>query len=286
MTSRNSTQSTPSRVGWKQLWPYALLSLIAFICAALLLAAFFFSADKIVALGLTGKLYYIVLLPLGLCVSAFLFGVLRAYGAYTGHVYGGRLELGGAAVGFFLVVVLGFTLPEPSQNFSLTILVHGSKGNTDMALRSSGSVVLDTGELRRTASIGPNGDALFPEIPANLRGRTAAVGLDSDNFELSDPRTTLQLTPATFYVEVHPKSGRLAGYVYDPDHVPLSGVTLSAGNLRATTNDQGYFEMQIAGDDAHREITLAAAKSDYVGWNGIEQANSNDLIITLQKNAK
>ena len=156
MTNRNRVQATPPRVGWKHLWPYALLSLIAFVCAALLLAAFLFSADKIVALGLTGKLYYIVLLPLGLSVSAFLFGALRAYGTYRGRLHGGRLELGGAAVGFFLVIILGFTLPEPSQNFSLTVLVHGPKGDTDMVLRSSGSVILDTGELRRTAAIGPN----------------------------------------------------------------------------------------------------------------------------------
>lgn len=283
MTNRNRSAELPPRVAWKQIWPYALLSLTAFVCAILLLSAFLFFADKILILGLTGQLYYIVLLPLALSVSAFLFGAMRAYARYQGRLHGGRLELGGAAVGFFLVVILGFTLPEPTQNFSLTIVSHGPKGNTDMVLRSSGSIVLDTGELRRTAAIGHNGEAVFPEIPANMRGRTAALGLDSDDFELSDSMASLQLSPTTYYVEVRPKPGKLTGYVYDSDHDPLAGVTVSAGSLQTTTNDQGYFLVQVTGDYARHDLTLVATKSGYTAWTGIELANSNEVIIVLQK---
>jgi hypothetical protein len=283
MKNRGQGKSPHYHAGWKQIWPYALLSLVAFVCGCLFLAAFIWHADRIVALGLTGKLYYLALLPLGLCVSLILFGVLRAYAKYRGRVFGGWLELGGPAVGFFLVVVLGFVLPEPAQNFSLTIIAHGPKGNTDMVLRSNGSIILDTGGLRRTAAIGVNGDAVFLEIPASLRGQKASVGLDADGFELTDRQTALTLTPNTFYVEVHQKPGRLAGYIKDSDGQPLPAVTVSVGNIRTVSNDQGYFEMYITDEEGHHNVTLVATKPGYRTWTGFEIANSNDVIITLER---
>jgi hypothetical protein len=66
-------------------------------------------AEKLVALGLTGKLYYIVLLPLGLSVAGFLFGVVQSYATFKGKQLDGNLVLGGPIVGFFLVVVLGWS---------------------------------------------------------------------------------------------------------------------------------------------------------------------------------
>jgi hypothetical protein len=240
-------------------------------------------ADRIVALGMTGKIYYIVLLPLGLCVSAFLFGALRSTGMYRGRVFGGWLELGGAAVGFFLVLVFGFYLPEPAQNFSLTIIVHGPKGSADMVLRSGGSIVLDTGGLRRTAQIGPNGDAVFLEIPANMRGRKASLGLDAEGFEISETQSELTLSPSTLYIEVRQKPGRLAGYVKGADGQPLQGVTVSVGEIRTATNDQGYFEIQVTGEEADRDVTLVATKPGYNSWTGLEVTNSNDVAIMLRK---
>jgi hypothetical protein len=277
-----SGRSKPPPPGRNEIWPYALLSLTAFVCACSLLAAFLWHADKIVQLGLTGKLYYIVLLPLGLCVSAFLFGALRSIGKYRGKLFGGVLELGGPAVAFFLAVVLGFALPEPAQNFPLTVIVHGKEGLSDMVLRSRGSVVLDTGELRRTASIGANGDAVFLEIPANMRGKTASVGLDTNGFELVDTNPTLTLSPSTFYLEVRRKLGRLAGHVTS-SRQPLPGVTVAVGKTQTTTNDEGYFEMQIALNDAHSDLTVVATKPGYKAWTGFGIPDSNDMSITLDK---
>lgn len=282
MRDRGREELAPLLPRWKQIRPYALVSLVAFICATLLLLAFIWHADKIVALGLTGRLYYIVLLPFGLCVSVFLFGVLRSFGIYRGRVFGGLLELGGPVVGFLLVVILGFALPEPAQNFSLTIIAHGPLSNTDMVLRSTGSIILDTGALRRTAPIGPNGDALFPEIPANMWGRKASVGLDAEGFELAEPQKQLTLSPTTFYVEVRLKPGLLAGHVYADDQ-PLPGVTLSAGRTQTTTDGQGYFEMQVAGIETNSEVTLVATKTGYTAWSGLEVPNSNELSLTLHK---
>ena len=64
-----------------------------------------------------------------------------------------------------------------------------------------------------------------------MRGRKASLGLDSEGFELAVPQSDLTLSPATFYVEVRPKPGRLAGYVKGADGDPLQGVIVSVGRF-------------------------------------------------------
>lgn len=283
MKKQGRGEADPQRASWKQIWPYALLSLVALVFAFVLLVLLIWHADKIVALGLTGRLYYLLLLMFGLCASTILFGVLRSTAMYQGHVFGGWLRITGPAVGCFLIVILGFALPEPTQNFSMTIIAHGPKGNADLVLRSSGSIILDTGGLRRTARIGLNGDAVFLEIPANMHGQKVSLGLDAEGFELAEPQSELTLSPTTFYVEVHQKPGRLAGRVKDTNGQPLPGVTLTVGKIRTTTDDQGYFEMPVTGEEVDQNLTLVATKPGYKTWTGLEVTNSNEITISLDE---
>jgi hypothetical protein len=81
--------------GWSKVAPYAALSLATFVCASILPALLLWKPEKLVALGLTGYLYYLVLLPFGLLAAAFLFGALRPSASYRGKQFGGILELGG-----------------------------------------------------------------------------------------------------------------------------------------------------------------------------------------------
>jgi len=284
MNDKEREELEPYRADWKQVRPYALIALVAFVCGIALLMVFMRNLDKIAATGLTGKLFYVVLMPLGLCTSLVLFGVLRATARYSGKQFGGTLEVGGSAVIFFLVIILPFVLPERAHNFSVTIIVHGSKGNADMVLRSSGSIVLDTGGQRRTAPIGLNGEAIFLEIPADMRGRKASLGLDAEGFEIAETETetALTLSPSTFYVEVRKKTGRLAGYVKATNGQPLPGASLSVGKIQTTTDNQGYFELQFPGEEANGEVTLSATKKGYKAWTGLEFTNSNDVTVPLQ----
>ena len=55
---------------------YSFISLGIFLCSLLLLVLLLFNADKLTRLGLTGQVYYLVLVLIGLCAAVFLFGVL------------------------------------------------------------------------------------------------------------------------------------------------------------------------------------------------------------------
>ena len=97
---------------------YGLISLISFGCGAVVLALLLWKADVLTRLGLVGKVYYVALLPLGLCAAGFLFGAMRSFAGYKGEHLGGVLELGGPVVAFVLVVGGGFFLGAATLNLS------------------------------------------------------------------------------------------------------------------------------------------------------------------------
>src|SRR5688500_3950658 len=100
---------------------YAILAAGAAVFGCVVLSVMLWNLKTLSALGLTGQLYYLVLLPLGLCVALVLFGSMKSYASYKGkriggERFGGVLELGGPIVGFALTLVLGFVLPSPAPS--------------------------------------------------------------------------------------------------------------------------------------------------------------------------
>ena len=281
MHEENPRDQSNSR-SWKTIAPYAILSLVSFLCGLVLIGLLLWNAEKLVALGLTGNLYYLALLPLGLSAAAFLFGALRSYAHYSGTQFGGALELGGPVVAFLLVVILGFFLPPPASNFLETVFVHGAGGQQDLVLRSTGLVVIDIAGYRRKAPIDQDGAAIFPEIPANFRGQEVPVALDAEDYELVDPHLRLRLTPSSVYVEVRRKRGIINGSVRDDDGKPLAGVSVAVAGIKTLTNESGYFELAIPGDRIQPSMTLTAVAPRFVSWSDAVVSNSNDVMITLQ----
>jgi hypothetical protein len=68
-----------------EILPYALIALASFVCGIGVLLLMLWKAEALTKLGLIGNLYYVVLLPLGLCAAAFLFGVMRSFARYKGE---------------------------------------------------------------------------------------------------------------------------------------------------------------------------------------------------------
>ena len=150
------------------------------------------------------------------------------------------LQLGGPVVAFLIVIILGFWLAPAASNFPLTVYAHGAGGPQDLVLRGSGYIIIDTAGLRRQALIGNDGEAFFPEVPANFRGQKVPVALDADGYQPVDLHQEAHLTGASVYVEVRKKPGRIRGYVAEqnPDsYRPYLANTLNdLGDLDTAQN--------------------------------------------------
>jgi hypothetical protein len=281
--SRRSSKGASSQERSREIILYGVISLICFLCGVGILSLMILNADLLGRLGLTGNLYYLVLLPMGLAASGFLFGVLRSYARYSGKQLGGVLELGGPIVAFLLVVILGFVLVKPITTFPLTVYVTGEAGRQDIVLRNSGRVLLDLGGYRRAASIGADGQADFPEIPANFQGQEVPVSVESEAFEVSDTKQKYRLDGPSIYVPVRRKDGHLSGWVKDENGNPITGVRINIAGLSKVTDSSGYFEFAIPGQQMQEDLHLEALASGYapVNLNSVIPG-ANPLTIQLR----
>lgn len=262
---------------------HAVLALVAFLCFAVLLAIVLWKADKLSALGLTGNLYYLVLVPLALSASAFLVSALRSHASYKGHQLGGTLELSGAVVVFFLVVILGFKLLPAPPTFPLTIFVHGPAGPEDLILRNFGHVLLDLGGDRRSELIGEKGLVHFSEIPSSFRGQPVNVSLEAAGYELVGPGQKLVLTGTSLYLEVRRKPGHIAGRVQDERGQPVIGASVGVLGISMTSTDAfGHFDLSIPGDQLKPNLPVSANAENFVQWNGEATPDSNEMVIPLR----
>lgn len=174
--------------------------------------------------------------------------------------------------------------PTASSNFVLTIYVHGPGGPYDRVLKSKGSVLLNIGGAPRSASIGPDGEAIFPEIPSNFRGQNASVGLDSEEYEMSDPSETIRLDGKSTYLAVRKKSGQITVHVQDEKGAPLAGVEIFVAGQTKLTDRHGDAEILIPGDKMKPELAGTAILPGYDTWSADNLVpNSNGLTIVLTK---
>jgi len=224
------------------------------------------NADKLTGLGLTGHVYYLVLVLMGLAAAGFLFGVLPSSATYEGTVLGGTLKLSGAIVGAAMVVVGAYFFVPKTSTFPLTVYVHGKGGPQDTVLRNTGRVVLVLGPEPRSESIGENGQAYFPAVPADFRGQEVQAWVESDAYESVDPSAKHRLDSTSLYLVIQRKILRykLGGTVSDPAGNPLAGVQvmLPEYHVEGQTNDQGRFDLEIAAD-SQRIVELVAQKQGY-----------------------
>ena len=249
---------------WSRIAPYALLSLGSFLAGLLLVAVLLGNARLLVSLGLVGRFFYLVLLPLGLAVAGFLFGALRSYAVYRGNHAGGILELGGPIVGFALVVIGGFLLPPPETTFPLTIYVHAAGARADLPLRGRGALLLDLG-YRRRAPIDEQGQVFVPEVPSHFRGESVNIALDADGYELAGDGQ-LRLDGSSAYVSVRRKPARAAGDVVDESGRPVAGATVRIAGLAATSDSAGHFELVVPSERMSDEMFLTVEADGYQPW--------------------
>ena len=281
--SQPFSERTLSQERWKEIILYGVISLVSFLCGLGILSLMILNANLLAGLGLTGNLYYLVLLPMGLATAGFLFGVLRSYARYSGKQLGGVLGLSGPIVAFLLVVILGFVLVKPITTFPMTVYVHGAAGRQDIVLQNSGYVLLDLGGDRRRQPIGADGQAYFPEIPANFLGQEVPISVESDGYEPTKPDEKYRLSGSGLYLSVQKKAGRISGRVQDENGNPLSGVRIEVAGLSAITDSAGHFEFTIPGDRLQQELELSAVASGYSPSHLKVVPNGGDVVMPLTR---
>jgi hypothetical protein len=280
-TESNDTQgNAPQKPKIGEIILYALIALASFLCGIGVLGLMLWKAEALTKLGLIGKLYYVVLFPLGLCAAVFLFGVVRSFARYKGEQYGGTLELGGPIVAFVLVVGGGFVLvPNPPSTFPLTVYVHGEAARNDLVLRNSGRVFVELDGDLQNRSIGENGEAYFPAIPDHFRGQRVQIWVDAKGFESTIANQ--KVDGASLYLPVRKKSGHVSGRVQDQDGNPIANVDLTVAGLSGHSDASGHFEFVIPGEKLEQEMDLQAVAPGYKAQKYKVVPNANELTVTL-----
>jgi hypothetical protein len=262
--------------GWREIGPHALLALAAFAGGLVFVVILLRNAELVQRLRLEGQFFYLILLPLGMSVAAFLFGALRSVALYKGSQFGGALELGGPIVGFVLVIWIGISIRNPG-NFNLTVFVNGPGG----MLRNRGAVLLDLGGDRKRAPIREDGQAMFAGIPASFRNQPATVGIDDADYELVGERQR-QIGEKPLYLEVRRKPIHIVGNVVDEEGKAVQSAEVTVMGARPATADTfGNFELAVPPERARDDLQLQVQSNGFEPWRGTVVPNGGPTTVVL-----
>jgi len=265
---------------------YAALSLCCFLVGVTILILMVWKAETLAAFGLTGRLFYVMLIPMGLAAAGFLFGVLQSVAIYRRQAFGGTLVMGGPILAAALVVWGGFTLPPPEPGaFATVVYVHGPGGPQDMILRGRGKVVMDLRGNRRLEAIDEKGAAHFPGIPAEFRGQEIPISLEAEGFERAD-RGSRKLAGDSLYLAVRRSAGRLVGVVKDEQGEPVVGAAVEVEKFAGKTDAAGWFNVTIPGDRMRPEMTLDVRAPGFQPQTHSVRPGANEIRIRLVRRSK
>lgn len=228
------------------------------------------SAPRLTRFGLTGYAVYVVLVPLGLGASGFLFGALRSLAQYEGRFWFGALRLGGPVVVFALVVMGGLLFGAPPETFQL--VAHVQEAETGEPVRQ-GSVRVALGQDTRVAPIDAQGSAYFPEIPAKFRGRPVEARAEIAGYRIKSPgpRPVSEEGVVTLEVEKVPVETAVSGKVLAEGGGPLAGVTIDVENGLAVAESDtlGNFRVRLP-LPAGARVRVMATRRGEVGFDDFQ----------------
>jgi hypothetical protein len=108
------------------------------------------------------------------------------------------LELGGPAVGLFLLPIVGFYLTQPSTEFDLTINLRGLNPRDDVPTNIS--MVIDVEGRRELLQFTPNGQAVVRALPYRLKGKVATFQFNSGMYKLDGAALAFPMTEPFIFV--------------------------------------------------------------------------------------
>lgn len=230
-----------------------------------LLLLLVFGSDRIMAAGLDHRVFYVLLVPLGLSGAAFVFGAMKSRAIYRES--GAReVTLTGPAFFAALVVVGGFFLVPDSGLRALAVRVDSEPAGGPVA---GARIILDWGPQRLVQVTDASGQASFLGLPPGTSALT--VGAEADGH--AAVQRTLEEIPANGVVRitlpVRADSLRVAGTVIDREaRQPVEGVILSfaSGAAVDTTDALGNFGVLLLRPTTGRVVVIGTLDGS-VGLN-------------------
>jgi len=153
-----------------------------------------------------------------------------------------------------------FVLSKP---FSMTVTLKETYTIPSLPFKE-GTLILQFGD--KTDTLHTTGEALFKQIPANLKGEQAKLRFYAKGYTTID--TTLQLSESMDLPIMRDNSlGILFGTVKDENNQPLAGVLITVLDISVKTDDAGKFRLEIPFEKQGEEQRLTAFKQGYQTWD-------------------
>lgn len=226
-----------------------------------------FGADRIVAAGLDHRVFYVLLVPLGMSAAAFAFGAMKSTATFQGKSPR-EVTLTGPAVFAAMVVLGGFFLVPEGGLRSVAVRVDRSAEEGGGPVPGA-EVRLDWGPQRLVQVTDGSGQASFLGLPPGASGVT--VSAEAEGF-----------APASQAVDPVPADGviRLAlrarstlrevrgTVLHRVTRAPMAGVVLSFGSgaVIDTTDALGNFRISLDTPPGGR-MPVIGTRGDTVGLN-------------------
>ncbi len=261
-------------------WVY--ISGAAFLITLVLAVLLIIFSNKLSAYGITSSFYYIILIPLGLCTAAFLFGALNSLAEYTGDAIYGKLKLSGPVVIFCLVIIGGFYFAKPESTFLLTVRTQTSNN----AIIDKGYVTAYFGSQGIKHEIGENGEVFFADIPSQFLSKEIKFNTDVEEYQMKNSNPVAIPDDKIIYLQLEKRkdSTVVRGTVIDSNGNTLANVLIdfNSGLISTTTDAYGRFIATVP-RPVGTSILLMASKNGKIGYNDyITIPENNSLIINFK----
>lgn len=246
---------------------YLAVSAVGLAVSVALLLFLVYGADRIVSAGLDHRVFYVLLVPLGMSAAAFAFGAMKSTATFQGKSPS-EVTLTGPAVFAAMVVVGGFFLVPEGGLRSLAVRVDRSPDNGGGPVPGA-QVRLDWGPQRLVQVTDGAGQASFLGLPPGASGVT--VSAEAEGFVPASQ--ALDAVPADGVIRLALRARstlrELRGTVLDrATRAPLPGVVLSFGSGVAvdTTDALGNFRISLDPPPGGR-MSVIGSRGDTVGLN-------------------
>lgn len=246
-TGSTARPNSIRKISW--IWISGIAFLLCFAAAVCLILF----GKRLESLGLTGNIYYIVLIPLGFSSAAFLAGAMKSYATFKSgeSIRYGKLSLAGPIVIFALVVGGGFIMPTLNKKSQFDLKMRIVNQNKPMTELNQGEVILYVGMESKTVRI-HDGEAMFYNIPETYNNKEVRIRPVISNYDLDGP-DNIVISRNKGYIDINVArteqslSTRVRGSVMNEKNAPVQNAVINFGSGSATgyTDNNGDFSVTV-----------------------------------------